>query len=108
MEALNEETPMKMLTALLVGTVLWLAPVATARAEDKAFTLEGRLQAGAADLSLQLRLETDPALVLRGGLGAGRKQYNFRLRLDPKGVHIDTRPGPGADPRSGPPGLEDV
>jgi hypothetical protein len=99
---------MKFLTVLLLGIALTLAPVAPAGADDKALRFESRIQAGTADLSLQLRLETDPALVLRGGLGAGRKHYNFQLRLDPGGIHLDTRPGPGTDPRSTPPGLEDV
>jgi hypothetical protein len=99
---------MRILTVPLVGIALILATVTTARAEDKALRFESRIQAGAADLRLELRLETDPALVLRGGLGAGRKHYNFQLRLDPGGVHLDTRPGPGTGPRSAPPGLEDV
>jgi hypothetical protein len=112
---------MRILTALLVGIALWLATVATAQAEDKGLRLESRIQAGAADLRFQLRLETDPAVVLQGGLGAGGRQYNFHLRLDPRGVHLDTRPGPGGDPLPAPrerspappaaptpPGLEDV
>jgi hypothetical protein len=106
---------MKILTAVLMGIALWLAPVAAARAENKGFVLEGRVQAGAEDLSLRLRLEADRGLGLRGEVGAGRKQYNFRLRLDGSGLHLETGPTPDGDARPAPPagrpappGLEDV
>jgi hypothetical protein len=97
---------MRTLTAVLVAIALWLVSATTVGAEG--LVLEHRLRAGGTDVSLRLGVETDRGLTVRGDLGAGSKQYNFRLRLDGSGVHVDTGRGAGTVPRTAPPRLEDV
>ncbi len=76
---------------LAVALALALVPVSSARA-DGGVGIEGRLDLFGTPYSMQLRVETENGLHMRGRVGAGDTQYDLKIHIDKGGVLLEGRP----------------
>ncbi len=76
---------------LLAALALALVPVSSARA-DGGVGIEGRLDLFGTPYRMQLRVETENGLHMRGRVGAGDTQYDLKLHIDKGGVRLEGRP----------------
>lgn len=86
---------------LLVALALALVPVSSARA-DGGVGIEGRLDLFGTPYRMQLRVETENGLHMRGRVGAGDMQYDLKLHIDKGGVLLEGRPQGEPRPRRSP------